>query len=37
MGSAYASKKADIVVYEDEVKEHPRIIIEVKKPGKEGY
>ncbi|MEW6606356.1 MAG: N-6 DNA methylase [bacterium] len=34
MGSTYASKKADIVVYEDEAKEHSRIIIEVKKPNR---
>lgn len=32
MGSTYASKKADIVVYTDETKETPYIIIEVKKP-----
>lgn len=32
MGSAYASKKADIVVYKEEAKLTPHIIIEVKKP-----
>ncbi len=32
MGSAYASKKADIVVYKEETKQTPHIIIEVKKP-----
>lgn len=32
MGSAYASKKADIVVYAEDGKENPYIIIEVKKP-----
>lgn len=32
MGSAYASKKADIVVYKDDAKQTPYIIIEVKKP-----
>lgn len=32
MGSAYASKKADIVVYRDDRKQTPYLIIEVKKP-----
>ena len=32
MGSTYASKKADIVVYGEDSKETPYIIIEVKKP-----
>lgn len=32
MGSTYASKKADIVVYVEDSKENPYIIIEVKKP-----
>lgn len=32
MGSSYASKKADIVVYKEETKENYHIIIEVKKP-----
>jgi type I restriction enzyme M protein len=32
MGSTYASKKADIVVYAEDSKENPYIIIEVKKP-----
>ena len=32
MGSAYASKKADVVVYKEDIKETPYIIIEVKKP-----
>lgn len=32
MGSTYASKSADIVVYQEENKETPYIIIEVKKP-----
>lgn len=32
MGSTYASKKADIVVYKEHSKETPHIIIEVKKP-----
>jgi len=32
MGSTYASKKADIVVYAEDSKETPYIIIEVKKP-----
>lgn len=32
MGSTYASKKADIVVYTDDTKQTPYIIIEVKKP-----
>jgi type I restriction enzyme M protein len=32
MGSAYASKKADIVVYKEDTKQTPYIIIEVKKP-----
>ncbi len=32
MGSTYASKKADIVVYAEDIKENPYIIIEVKKP-----
>ena len=32
MGSTYASKKADIVVYTEDSRENPYIIIEVKKP-----
>lgn len=32
MGSTYASKKADIVVYKEDTKQTPYIIIEVKKP-----
>ncbi len=32
MGSAYASKKADVVVYKEDTKQTPYIIIEVKKP-----
>jgi type I restriction enzyme M protein len=32
MGSAYASKKADVVVYKEDTKQTPHIIIEVKKP-----
>jgi type I restriction enzyme M protein len=32
MGSAYASKKADVVVYKEDSKHTPYIIIEVKKP-----
>jgi len=32
MGSTYASKKADIVVYAEDNKETPYIVIEVKKP-----
>ena len=32
MGSTYASKKADVVVYAEDSKETPYIIIEVKKP-----
>lgn len=32
MGSTYASKKADIIVYKDEHKSHQYIIIELKKP-----
>ncbi len=32
MGSTYASKKADIVIYAEDGKENPYIIIEVKKP-----
>lgn len=32
MGSTYASKKADIVVYKEKSKQTPYIIIEVKKP-----
>ncbi len=32
MGSTYASKKADIVIYKEEAKLTPYIIIEVKKP-----
>jgi len=32
MGSAYASKKADVVVYKEDTKLTPYIIIEVKKP-----
>lgn len=32
MGSAYASKKADIVVYKEDAKQTPHIIVEVKKP-----
>jgi len=32
MGSTYASKKADVVVYKEENKQTPYIIIEVKKP-----
>ena len=34
MGSTYASKKADIVVYQDDAKQVPYIIIEVKKPNR---
>ncbi len=34
MGSAYASKAADIVVYKEDSKEIPHIIIEVKKPNR---
>lgn len=32
MGSTYASKKADVVVYKEDSKQTPYIIIEVKKP-----
>jgi len=32
MGSTYASKKADVVVYNEDAKQTPYIIIEVKKP-----
>lgn len=32
MGSTYASKKADVVVYKEETKQTPYLIIEVKKP-----
>lgn len=34
MGSTYASKAADIVVYTDSTKLHPRIIFECKKPNR---
>jgi len=34
MGSAYASKKADIVVYKEDSKETSYIVIEVKKPNR---
>jgi len=32
MGSAYASKKADVVVYKEDARQTPYIIMEVKKP-----
>ncbi|WP_158610206.1 N-6 DNA methylase [Micromonospora globbae] len=32
MGSSYAAKKADIVVYRENAKLHPHIVVEVKKP-----
>lgn len=34
MGSTYASKKADIVVYKEKAKINPHIILEVKKPNR---
>jgi len=34
MGSTYASKKADIVVYKEDAKINPHIIVEVKKPNR---